>query len=384
MARSSRTIERRTIGTEVRRALGAAGRALSAKALRSAARAFAQAGRAALQRQPESPAESARQVTTARRALAAGRRGLAVSTVPGDGPVIIDPAWRTLKAAKAKHEKRLRDIDGVVGVGLGYRRRRGRPRTRERCVLVFVSRKWTTDYLRDSGRARIPRTLRVGKARVPTDVVQFGTLNRQLQGGDSLGPTQKREMGSLGVVAIDNATGRPIALTAMHVTGRREFPPGLGADMVSPSLLSPGALPLGHLLRGTMQKIDAAAIALDSPDEAVRAIRGIGPVRGWRPVSHPGDQGTLVQMFGARTGRTVFGRITDTFVDLPEFDLKATILVDIPSTSGDSGAAIVDNEGFVLGLLVGASSSMNNLKVFNPISSVLARLACDIPTREDT
>jgi hypothetical protein len=186
-------------------------------------------------------------------------------------------------------------------------------------------------------------------------------------------------MGTLGTFAVD-VTGNLVALTAMHVTGEREFPPGNPIGIVSPSRIEGGARPFGIVMRGTRSGIDAAKISVLDPSSVTTDIAEIGAVRGWRPLSNPGDRNTAVRMFGARTGHAVVGRIVEPMVELPQYGLDAAILVDIPSVNGDSGAAIVDNEHLVLGLLIGESSQLHGLRVFNPISRVLAQLGCNIPT----
>jgi hypothetical protein len=46
--------------------------------------------------------------------------------------------------------------------------------------------------------------------------------------------------------------------------------------------------------------------------------------------------------------------------------------------SGDSGAALVDNNNLVLGLLAGRFDGPRGLAVFSPIIGVLKALECDI------
>jgi hypothetical protein len=279
------------------------------------------------------------------------------------------------------HRERLLAIPGVVGVGLGYRTRRDAVVSHDPAVVVYVGRKMLPATLEKRGTPKVPRSLRSSTGhRVHTDVVAFGTLRRHVNAGSGLGPATADGMGTIGTFAVDIQYRVLVALTAMHVTGFEECPPEPHVRIVSPSRFEGNPRPFGTVIEGTMSGIDAAKVSVGSPGSVDTNIREIGPVRGWRPLSQPGDRNTAVQMFGARTGRTVVGRIVEPSVELPAYRLDSAILVDIESKEGDSGAAIVDNEHLVLGLLVGRSSQLNNLRVFSPISRVLARLGCDIPS----
>jgi hypothetical protein len=84
-------------------------------------------------------------------------------------------------------------------------------------------------------------------------------------------------------------------------------------------------------------------------------------------------------MFGAQS-RLVAGQIRNPSVDLPSENLADAILVNIPSVKGDSGAALVDSDNLVLGILVGRFNGPEGGAVFSPIGPVLDALGCDIPT----
>jgi hypothetical protein len=142
----------------------------------------------------------------------------------------------------------------------------------------------------------------------------------------------------------------------------------------------PGGGELGSLRAGTMSGIDAAKIALNTQQPALTVLPRIGTVQGWRPVAFPGDQGTTVRMFGA-VSQFQSGYIVNPIASIPAESLDAAILVNISSQGGDSGSALVDPEGILLGFLVGeGGTALNNLRVFTPASLVMSRLGCDIPT----
>ena len=332
-------------------------------------------------RQPPDRRASARRVQAARQALADARHALAAATPPGSEAVLHDRSVGATKAALQRHRDRLLQFKGVVGVALGYRLRAGERDLDERCVTVYVRRKRSGAQLDAKHESRLPRRIADARGRrVGVDVVEFGRLLRQVSGGDDVGPGTIAERGTLGVIGVDLATGRPVALTAMHVVGGTTIgEPDASLVVESPSLEFPGHRRLGVVLRGSTDGIDAALIGIEPPALPSGVIAGIGPVAGWRPVINPGDTGTAVAMSGAATGHVVYGRIVQPHVSLPAYGLNDAILVDIPSANGDSGAALVDHDHLVLGLLVGVSSALGH-RVFTAIGSVIAGLHCNIPS----
>lgn len=370
----------------MRGSIGARARDLAPAELARLTRSFVAAGRKAVAVPPDSPKQVALAIADAAQALAVSRRRLADVT-PADqlhDAAVTHPEAAAALRALRQHREQILAVRGVVGVGIGLRRRGGVV-LRERCVVVFVRRKWSNARRARSGAQALPAELASGprSARVPVDIVELGRLERAASGGDSLGPTGTKVRGTLGSFAVDLATGATVALTAMHVSKRRQHPPGSALPFSCPVPPDAGAGALGRLVRGTMRGIDAAAISIDAPATASLSIMNIGRIRGWRPVSTPGDEGTVVRMFGAASGY-VIGRIAYASVDLPKFGLESAILCEMPTRKGDSGAAIVDNENLVLGLLVGRPPlgkppNLTPYAVFTPIGRVLFTLGCDIP-----
>jgi hypothetical protein len=129
-----------------------------------------------------------------------------------------------------------------------------------------------------------------------------------------------------------------------------------------------------------MHGIDAAKLDVFAQPAAITTFPDGRVIAGWRPTSFPGDHGTVVHMCGARSG-TVSGFIVNPFLPIPSWELDGAILVNIASTHGDSGAALIDSSNFLLGFLVGAADAeLNNLRIFVPAGLVFARLGCDIRT----
>ncbi|HSN89578.1 MAG TPA: hypothetical protein VL025_22640 [Thermoanaerobaculia bacterium] len=318
-------------------------------------------------------------LTAAKKMLADARRVLARLTRPGHPTYLVDPDWEWARELMEARRAKLLAIPGVVGVGLGFRLRGGLP-TGEPCLTVYVQRKLAPGQLAAAGSRRIPKTVRSGKRRLPVDVIELGAIRRHVGAGDSLGPRGGSNRGTIGVLAEDLDAHDTVAVTAMHVTLLQQFP--ASGIAVPPQFVSPmpGGGPFAALREGTMTGIDAAKLVLDIQQPAVSDPPQVGRIKGWRPITFPGDQGTTVKMFGAVSGFQT-GYIVNPIASIPAENLDAAILVNIFTQGGDSGAALVDHEGLLLGFLVGeGGQALQNLRVFTPASLVFATLRCDIPT----
>lgn len=325
--------------------------------------------------------QAARRVDAARRALRCARRHLAAVTQPGDQPPLRAPAWARREPILRANLSTLMARPGVLGATLGYRVRGG-VQIAERVVTVFVRDKRPVEALEGGRRDAVPRRLTAAGRGIGTDVVELGEFEETAAGGDSLGPAGRATDATIACFAEDVRTNIPVALTAMHLITKAGLAGSDDLAFVSPCDGAGGGPALGRFLRGTERGVDAAAIALDGAAPP-NAIRGIGDVRGWRPLVDPADRGVAVRMYGAASssgsGEPVVGRIDTPSVALPALDLDDAILVDIRVRAGDSGAAIVDNDEFVLGLLKGRFTGGAKLAVFTPIGAALAKLDCWIP-----
>lgn len=342
------------------------------------ARTFVDAGRSAALARIGSREEGAEAVDAARETLREARRRLAEGTGVGDEGPVLASGWERVTETLDEHRERLRELPGVVGFGPGFKRSDD-VRGRTPCVKVYVREKRPAGELEASEEvpARLPGP---DGEEVPTDVEPFGTLRRQVAAGWTVRPVgedEERWGGTAGAFAVTLSDGETVTLTAMHVTGA-DRPPLAGSPEIRMAVSrsrDEAAVPLGPLIRGTMERVDAAAIATDPSVDVSGRIERLGPIRGWRPVVEPGDYGTAVHLHGARSGVTG-GVIREPVVDLPRHDLDSAILVDMDTRDGDSGAVIVDEENLALGMLVGRTPVYDGLAVFSPISLVLGVLEC--------
>lgn len=320
-------------------------------------------------------------LSRAKELQAEAQRMLAASSEPTTtAPILFDRASAWIPELLRRETPRLTRIAGVLGTGLGRRWRQG-VETDELCAQVFVEHKLDPREMAARGIPAVPSVLGQEQA-LPVDVIELGAFQRLLAIGDSLGIERERTKGTLGAIAVDRWSREPVALTAMHVV---EHGVAERAQVYTPSLRDQGQpVAIGEVMGGTMRGTDIAKIRLRQPALAHAAIPGLGPIRGWRPVSYPGDVNTTVQMCGASSSKR-HGRIVTPALTLFREELDAAILVDIPTREGDSGAAIVDSERMLLGFLVGRYQSPHAphgaLAVFTPAQRALAAVACDIPTQ---
>jgi hypothetical protein len=361
----------------VRTALGDRAGALSPEQFEALAAEFMRAGTHAVLARVGSAREAASALAHARALSIAARARLASETTPLSDNAYVEQEFAAAMAAIETHREALTARKDVVGFGPGFRRRDD-VQTDERCVVVYVQRKRTPAQLRKSRKDPIASVLQSADGTlVPTDVVELGRLRRQASAGGSVGRTGRVRHGTIGAFVDDLARGGKAAITAMHAMGQST---ATGDSCVSPSHGSAGSSGLGGFRRGTMQRIDAAVVGVEKAGSLDNTLPGIGPIRGFRPMSLPGDYNRTVFMFGAETRRTVSGSIIEPLVHLPEDNLESAILARIETREGDSGAALVDSNNLVLGFLVGEAGPTDApVRIFTPASLVLQLLACDLP-----
>ncbi|HUS17931.1 MAG TPA: hypothetical protein VM536_23285, partial [Chloroflexia bacterium] len=151
------------------------------------------------------------------------RAALARESKPGRQPNLIDPSMAWAAFLLEDRRKSLMQIPGVIGVSLGFRMSEG-VMTQEPCATVAVSRKLSETALRKRGLRRVPKILRVRGKTLAVDVLELGKVRTQADVGDDIGPQTKKSIGTLGSLAVDDATGATVAITAMHVSGRQRIP----------------------------------------------------------------------------------------------------------------------------------------------------------------
>ena len=291
--------------------------------------------------------------------------------------------YEDLIATKGRVEDQLLALPGVVGVDVGYKEVQGR-RTERVAIRVYVSEK----------RRNVPAPEMVPATidGAPTDVVERvpevhsatrtsplsipdTTRYRPLRGGISCGPSRttaagKIEAGTLGVTATDMSTSRVGAITCFHVANI-DTDGRIGDRLVQPSRIEGGQVPadeIGSIVRSTLSaRVDGAFISIDNTISSLKDIVAYGAVTG----TAAANLDMAVRERGRTTGLTygVIDGIAGTYkIDYGNGIGERTLVDQISiaadkdksahfSEPGDSGAAVVDDHGNVVGLLFGGTTT---------------------------
>jgi hypothetical protein len=305
-------------------------------------------------------------------------------------------------AIKERVEAQFLGAPGVTGVDVGYKEVGGQA-TDQVAIRVHVAAK-TDDIPADQ---RVPAeiegvltdvlerryelqvlTQQVAEVSPQADTTHYATL----QGGVSMGPSRVVNgsifAGTLGAIVIDSVSNQHAALTNFHVACV-DSTFTIGDRMVQPSRIDTGVVPadeFGSLARETLSaNVDGAVIAIDSGRASQCEIADIGAVRGTAAAA----LGMAVRKRGRTTLLTygsvdgVSGSVTIDYGDgIGSKTLTNQISIATDTTRnplfsdhGDSGSVIVNDSGFVVGLLFAGSGTST---VANPIAAVLSELNISI------
>jgi hypothetical protein len=320
--------------------------------------------------------------------------------------VDIDPK---LRQAKVAAEKKLMNQPGVTGVDIGFKEVGGQS-TNTLAIRVLVEKKLTN----------IPAAELVPQAikGFPTDVIErkfelhplaldvrdlvLTADNKEypvLTGGISIGPCRPVDNrvwgGTLGAMVVDNATGKPMALSNFHVLCVDKSWSD-GDPIAQPARTDGGTCPIDEvavLKRAVLGgQVDCAAAELSSRQTDWEVIE-IGKVNG----SNKAVVGETVRKRGRTTGLT-YGTVdtVDLTVNL-DFghgigSIELTNQIGIKpdpirsakfGDSGDSGSVIINDANEVVGLYF-AGDPANPYGLANPIDAVLTALNVTIPATQPT
>jgi hypothetical protein len=305
-------------------------------------------------------------------------------------------------AIKERVEAQFLGAPGVTGVDVGYKEVGGQA-TGQVAIRVHVAAKTddipadqrvpaeidgvTTDVLERRYELQV-LTQQVAEVSPQADTTHYATL----QGGVSMGPSRVVNgsifAGTLGAIVIDSVSNQHAALTNFHVACV-DSTFTIGDRMVQPSRIDTGVVPadeFGSLARETLSaNVDGAVIAIDSGRASQCEIADIGAVRGTAAAA----LGMAVRKRGRTTLLTygsvdgVSGSVTVDYGDgigSKTLTNQLSIAADTTrnplfSDHGDSGSVIVNDAGFVVGLLFAGSGTST---VANPIAAVLSELNISI------
>jgi hypothetical protein len=308
-----------------------------------------------------------------------------------------------LKRAKQDAEERLLALPGATGIDIGYKEVNGKP-TDALAIRVLVAEK--------KPRSAVPENERIPEEieGYPVDVIERRFELHQigasvpvesmttrvdsaaydpLRGGVSVGPCRVvngfLHAGTLGAIAIDNVSGRAVALSSFHVMCVDDGA-NVGDPMAQPSRVDGGRCPgsvIGGLRRHALTTSVDAAIADVGPSRRVTyEVVEVGTLTGTGTAS----LGEVVRKRG-RTTRLTFG-----VVDSADLTVKVdyghgigirTLTGQIgvrPDVSrshafmakGDTGSVLLNEARQVVGLLVAGTDA--GYGVANPIADVVEAL----------
>ncbi|SDN16858.1 chymotrypsin family serine protease [Allokutzneria albata] len=326
-------------------------------------------------------------------------------------------AWRRdeIRPVKRRVEDAFLDLPGVVGVDIAEKRVAGLP-SGVLAISVSVLDKRPADRL--PAWQLLPREVEG----VPVDVVRDDVLLHTalmradsapepppeaystLLGGISIGPCRPIRLGppqapeygeyvtvgTLGLLVTDLlGSGEVLGLTSFHVACVDDGWT-IGDELTHPSRVDGGRCPddvCGSLARGAFSsKVDGALIRFRQGRPIEPSIVGIGPVTG-----HAAARiGAPVRKRGRSTGLTAGVVVSvdatvqlDYGAGLGVRRMRDQVRIEVAAgrfgDRGDSGAAVVDQSGRVVGLHF-AGNQGGTVGYANPIEPVLAELVVGVCT----
>ena len=280
----------------------------------------------------------------------------------------------------------------VEGVGLGYKEI-NRQNTYENCIKVFVSKKCPLNKLRSQD---VIPTLYKG---IKTDVLESGCTEfntlidrvRPVIGGYSIGSGANYTGGSYGCLVTDDR-GTFYMLSCNHVLAANRLP--VGTIIVQPAVRFGGRppedtvanlanyIPIKYITptEAPENYVDCAVAEVIHPNIASPSIAFVGIPTGVN-IPHLGEQ---VKKVGKTTELT-FGQVISIGVTTnvyAGFGRRARFVNQIittkMSTSGDSGAVLLNMNNEFIGLIMGSTQSTSTV---NTIFNVLDALRVKIVTQ---
>lgn len=296
-------------------------------------------------------------------------------------------------------------LDGVENaVGVEYDSENGR-------VIVFVTEKLPEDTLGDD--QLVSRNVRIDSIVIGTGEFQTEATSdhrnrhRPIVGGISEGPTTRRSAGTGGplatvtdashgrwydsdavtdgdIVRLSNAhvyVDRPGAATVPTTTGPLVIQPAI-PDGATTSDIVGDVIGHGPLVDGV--RSDCAARTIDHPEDEVDAFLNLPADAGQRIRREPiGRTETLTKSgrtTGVRSGE-VLATSASVRVRIGESGVlfRDQIVTESMSQPGDSGSAVFDGKGALVGLLFAGSDQAT---ILNRIANVESRLGVEMGIRE--
>lgn len=295
-----------------------------------------------------------------------------------------DAVFEAMKKARATYHPIALRIPGVHGTSVGLKQSAGKL-TQEFAIRIHLTRKRPPGQL--TQEERIPSTI----DGFPTDIIEEeapeahedSSKRRPVLGGIQIAVGS--HWGTLGCIVKDSVSGARWALSNQHVMNN------LNAGVFQPKT-DPVCDQIGTIQRTVLSsRVDGGVCSLNMYDVTSEAkIVDIGDVNGtyavrWADLPYPvrkRGRTTLVTK-GNITGLDFSGTRNDGW----QFTGQQYIASAGPNPSGpnfsepgDSGSAVIDEQGRVVGLLWGASTPNG---CASPIADVMAELRISVVTTSE-
>ena len=291
-------------------------------------------------------------------------------------------AIQGIRTAKRLDDKLL-ECKGVVGVDVDYKQVKGQ-KTDAFSITVFVKKKIAKEEL--SVDEAVPAEIEG----IPTDVVECSnvwpsqeslelradvqvTMKQEktavLQGGLSI--SNQYDLGSYGTLGIIlYSQSKPTALSCAHVMVYP--PPQPGQGVIEPGGPQGGTHPADSIGNVSVadygpHNVDAALVPIDGRASSVATVLNIGKVNGFG-MAFVGQQ---LKKMGVRTGFTQGVVSSTTYTSrstspLGTITLYNQIRIDGQfALPGDSGAAVIDNNNYMVGMVQSGNASHPYFTVCN-------------------
>jgi hypothetical protein len=276
---------------------------------------------------------------------------------------------QTRRAPKIENLRLFEDVawnDGVIGYGVSQKRIDSEP-TEQICVRFYVRRKIAKSRLKAS--TRIPSAIQIGlpddrQVTLPTDVVehrQIPVAQSNVSAGDSIGAFG--EAGTLGLAVLDQL-GRKYALTCSHVTAPWWMQPH-NAPVRSPAQIDSNSVQqvIGTVADwtvldpGGINTVDASLVLVNPDVNLSNANLHLGATPSFFDFGISEYVNLRFQPISIMSKRGLIKGVIDSVENgLPinfggrEFGFFNIVSYQAPVLPGDSGSAVLDSQGRVLGL----------------------------------
>ncbi|MFI5128580.1 MAG: hypothetical protein ACHQFX_01255 [Chitinophagales bacterium] len=248
----------------------------------------------------------------------------------------------------------------IVGVHFGFKNK-GNVKTKKYAVVFHVQQKLGIPI------SKVPSKITIAvsghRIHVPTDIIETGItkLRNVMMGDKAQSLSDPDEFGTAGLFLTIN--GELYVCSNMHVLGPQHIADRSYSCSISHQFRSDVVCfndsdsVRAFLEKAVFNETDLAVARFKFPEKVTNRIRKMGQPTGFLEDDQL-REGMNVQMFGAKSGNVVFGKIEALGVsrivryDSIRVTMTDLIATSLPVLSGDSGSVVVTEFLEVVGILV--------------------------------